>query len=199
MIQGKGGLDIPTSSGSQFCHSAQERMISKKPTARTNDRRITAEYKMVRGYLRIQNRYKTHSLVRLPLERSVRGRRPGPEMSLVSGCVLVWQWVQFKVHQVCTTLPHWYLWRPFLLPLHLVALQDFRLVETLRPDLKGLFDSRKLQPWTNLWMAPIPSRLVLIWTTEHPSLRIRVSPGWEATFFLRKQTRCLSPSMQIFP
>lgn len=70
----EGGLDIPTSSGIQFCHSAQERMISKKPTARTNDRRMTAECKMVRGNLRIQNRYKTHSLVRLPLEMNVSGQ-----------------------------------------------------------------------------------------------------------------------------
>jgi hypothetical protein len=39
------GLEIehvPTSSGSQFAHRAQERMMSRKPTARTKESKITA-------------------------------------------------------------------------------------------------------------------------------------------------------------
>ena len=34
--------NAPTSNGSQFCHNAHERMISRKPSARTKDRSITA-------------------------------------------------------------------------------------------------------------------------------------------------------------
>ena len=44
----------PTRSGSQLDQSAQERMMRRKPTARTNDRRMTAvynplEYRMLLG------------------------------------------------------------------------------------------------------------------------------------------------------
>ena len=31
----------PTSSGSQFCHNAHERMINRKPSARTKERSMT--------------------------------------------------------------------------------------------------------------------------------------------------------------
>lgn len=34
---------VPTRRGNQLCQSAHERMINRNPTARTNDRRITAE------------------------------------------------------------------------------------------------------------------------------------------------------------
>lgn len=35
-------MHSPTSRGSQLCHSAQDKMMSKKPTARTKESRITA-------------------------------------------------------------------------------------------------------------------------------------------------------------
>ena len=34
---------VPTSSGSQLAHNAQDNIINKKPTASTNDSRMTAE------------------------------------------------------------------------------------------------------------------------------------------------------------
>ena len=37
-------LDSPTKRGSQFVQSAHERMISKNPTARTKDKRMTASF-----------------------------------------------------------------------------------------------------------------------------------------------------------
>ena len=35
-------MGLPTMSGSQFCHSAQDRIIRRNPTARTKARRMTA-------------------------------------------------------------------------------------------------------------------------------------------------------------
>ena len=35
--------DVPTSSGSQLLQSAHERMMSRKPTARMNDKKMTAK------------------------------------------------------------------------------------------------------------------------------------------------------------
>lgn len=35
-------MGSPTSNGNQLCHSAQDNIMSKNPTARTNERRMTA-------------------------------------------------------------------------------------------------------------------------------------------------------------
>jgi hypothetical protein len=49
---GGGKVDPPTSSGSQFDQSAQERIIIKNPTARTKESKMTAgemlEYSLIR-------------------------------------------------------------------------------------------------------------------------------------------------------
>lgn len=50
--------DIPTRSGSQFAQSAHERIMSRNPTARTNERRITAAGIRTSG-LRIEARATT--------------------------------------------------------------------------------------------------------------------------------------------
>ena len=39
---------VPTRSGNQFAHSAQERMIRRNPTARTNDSKMTALTRTIR-------------------------------------------------------------------------------------------------------------------------------------------------------
>ena len=56
----QGFKDVPTSTGNQFCHRAQERMINRKPTASTKDRRITAL-----NWLEKQN-YKRKTVLRNP-------------------------------------------------------------------------------------------------------------------------------------
>ena len=51
MLGESSAINIPTSKGSHFPQRAQERMISRKPTANTNDSRITAGESMLkRGY-----------------------------------------------------------------------------------------------------------------------------------------------------
>jgi hypothetical protein len=58
--------DVPTSRGNQFCHRAQDRIINRKPTASTNDRRITAlgKVSLLRNKIHTERKY---SVVRHPL------------------------------------------------------------------------------------------------------------------------------------
>ena len=51
----------PTRRGSQLDHNAQDRMIMRKPTARTNERRMTAEANQMSYILGDDRAQNTHS------------------------------------------------------------------------------------------------------------------------------------------